>query len=87
MNLKRSEHYTPAGVRCVWLCLDLETICKRLKALKAKSVWEGLVLTKDQVLAVERAKDEKQTYGEIESHHLDILESLHLYFFSSTFSK
>lgn len=64
----------------MWQRHDLETFKKRLKALKAKAARENLILTEGQLQALERAKQEKEARGEIETIHPGYLGFQDTYF-------
>jgi transposase InsO family protein len=80
---KRGIFVSQSGVRCVWLRNNLETFSKRLKALEEKSAAEGLVLSETQLAALEKAKEEKQAQGEIETHHPGYLGAQDTYYVGS----
>ena len=78
---KRGLFVSPTGVRSVWLRHDLQTFAKRLKALEAKLAQApGQVLTEAQVLAREKAKQEKEAHGEIETAHPGYLGAQDTYY-------
>ncbi len=71
---------SPGGVRSVWLRYNLETFQKRLKALETKMAQEQMILTEDQLKALEKAKEEKEAHGEIETEHPGYLLSQDTYY-------
>ena len=64
-----------SGVRSIWMRHDLENFKKRLKALEDKVAQDGIILTDDQVAALERKKLDDEVSGEIETAHPGYLGS------------
>ncbi len=57
---KKGIIISAGGVRNVWKRHDLETFRKRLKALEVKVAQEGIILTEEQLQALERKDALKQ---------------------------
>lgn len=77
---KRGILASASGIRSIWLRHDLETFKKRLKALETKSLQDGILLTEEQLQALERAKQEKEAHGEIETQHPGYLGAQDTYY-------
>jgi transposase InsO family protein len=77
---KRAIIISAGGVRSIWLRNNLETFEKRLKVLESHSAKEGVILTEDQLRALERAREEKEAHGEIETEHPGYLISQDTYY-------
>lgn len=78
---KRGQFVSPTGVRSVWLRNDLHTFQRRLKALEARMAQtQGMVLTERQVRAMEKARQEKEAHGEIDTAHPGYLGAQDTYY-------
>jgi transposase InsO family protein len=77
---KKGIFVSPGGVRSIWLRHELETFRKRLKSLETKVAQDNLILTEEQLRAFEKAKEEKEACGEIESHHPGYLGAQDTYY-------
>ena len=78
---KRGQFVSPTGVRSVWVRNDLHTFSRRLKALEARLAQnQGMVLTEEQVRAMEKAKQEKEAHGEIDTAHPGYLGAQDTYY-------
>jgi len=77
---KRGIFVSPGGVRSIWQRHNLETFRKRLQALETKAAAENLVLTENQLQALEKARVEKEAQGEIETEHPGYLGAQDTYY-------
>ncbi len=77
---KRVIIVSAATVRNIWKRNNLETFKKRLSALEAKMAQENLILTEDQLKALERKREEKEAHGEIETEHPGYLGAQDTYY-------
>ncbi|BDM64593.1 hypothetical protein NFHSH190041_20450 [Shewanella sp. NFH-SH190041] len=72
---KKGIFVSASGVRSIWLRHGLENFKKRLRALEAKVEAEGIILSDEQVSALEKKKLDDEVCGEIETHHPGYLGS------------
>ncbi|SHO57395.1 IS481 family transposase [Vibrio quintilis] len=72
---KKGIFVSGSGVRSIWLRNNLENFKKRLAALEAKVASEGIILSEEQVAALEKKKQDDEVCGEIETHHPGYLGS------------
>lgn len=72
---KQGIFVSGSGVRSIWVRHGVENFKKRLQALEAKVATEGILLTDNQIAALERKKLDDEACGEIETHHPGYLGS------------
>lgn len=67
--MKKGLLVPSSTVRTILMRNDMETKQKRLKALEAKVAQEGIVLTEEQKIMLEKSRSNRETFGEIETEH------------------
>lgn len=77
---KRGIIISGGSVRSVWIRHDLENFSKRLKALEAKVANDGIILSDNQLAALEKVKNKREASGEIETMHPGYLGSQDTYY-------
>ena len=78
---QRGLRIWPSGVRSIWLRHDLQSFALRRKALETQLAQQpGSILTEAQVQALEKARQEKEAGGEIETAHPGYLGAQDTYY-------
>ncbi|MGN4078081.1 helix-turn-helix domain-containing protein, partial [Burkholderia gladioli] len=72
---RRGIFVSPSGVRSIWLRHELSSFKLRLVALEKQVAEKGIVLSDDQVAALEKKQDDDLPHGEIETAHPGYLGS------------
>ncbi|GLZ16734.1 hypothetical protein Bpla01_02640 [Burkholderia plantarii] len=72
---RRGIFVSASGVRSIWLRHALSSFKLRLVALEKQVAEKGVVLSEDQVAALERKQDDDVAHGEIETAHPGYLGS------------
>jgi transposase InsO family protein len=77
---KKGVFISAGGIRSVWLRHNLEIFQKRLQNLEERMAKESMILTEAQLMALERKKERRETFGEIETEHPGYLGSQDTYY-------
>jgi transposase InsO family protein len=77
---KKGVFISAGGIRSVWLRHNLEVFGKRLQNLEERMAKESMILTEAQLMALERKKERRETFGEIETEHPGYLGSQDTYY-------
>ena len=77
---KKGVFISAGGIRSVWLRHNLELFEKRLQNLEKRMAKESMILTEAQLMALERKKERRETFGEIETEHPVYLGSQDTYY-------
>jgi transposase InsO family protein len=77
---KKGVFISAGGIRSVWLRHNLEVFAKRLLNLEERMAKESMILTEAQLMALERKKERRESFGEIETEHPGYLGSQDTYY-------